>query len=252
MAILQAQGTITLITCIQYAPTVRSALSHTIQVWGIVYLCQGHAKCLSSNKRTTPHFLFILTAFVGVGEGYPINDMKKIITYDELKQIVISAISQVTECIAIYHKTDVLSYDESLYDPNGLSKIDFSIYDISQVATDIAPYIKANPDSFVTKEMICNNSLRIFSCGYDYLEFMQGSTDKDNTHMSISLKPGFYRWLVKQLFNKEIDPKNDDDLTSVQSLFLNYILGSHIIRCKILSSYMFGEVIILIKDIKYK
>jgi hypothetical protein len=38
--------------------TVRSALSHTIQVWGIVYLCQGHAKCLSSNKRTAPHFLF--------------------------------------------------------------------------------------------------------------------------------------------------------------------------------------------------
>ena len=27
-------------------------------VWGIVYLCLGYAKCLSSDKRTTPHFLF--------------------------------------------------------------------------------------------------------------------------------------------------------------------------------------------------
>ena len=75
--ILQAQGAITLITCIQYVPTVRSALSHTIQVWGIVYLCQGHAKCLLPDKRTTPHFLFfVLTAFNGV-EGidrYQINE----------------------------------------------------------------------------------------------------------------------------------------------------------------------------------
>ena len=28
-------------------------------MWGIVYLFSGHAKCLLSDKRTTPHFLFI-------------------------------------------------------------------------------------------------------------------------------------------------------------------------------------------------
>ncbi len=36
-------------------------LPRTIQVWGIVYLYIGYAKCLSVDKRTTPHFLFILT-----------------------------------------------------------------------------------------------------------------------------------------------------------------------------------------------
>lgn len=35
-------------------------------VWGYVYLYPGHAKCLSSDKRTAPHFLFILNRRFGV------------------------------------------------------------------------------------------------------------------------------------------------------------------------------------------
>ena len=40
-------------------------LPHTIQVWGIVYLCSGHAKYLLPDKRTTPHFLFLLPVTQG-------------------------------------------------------------------------------------------------------------------------------------------------------------------------------------------
>jgi hypothetical protein len=29
-------------------------------VWGIVYLFSGYAKCLSIDKRTTPHFLYLI------------------------------------------------------------------------------------------------------------------------------------------------------------------------------------------------
>ena len=35
---------------------------HTVQVWGTVCSCSGAAKCLLSDKRTTPHFLFIIIA----------------------------------------------------------------------------------------------------------------------------------------------------------------------------------------------
>ena len=35
---------------------------HTMQVWSIVYLLSGHAKCLLLDKRTSPHFLFFTAA----------------------------------------------------------------------------------------------------------------------------------------------------------------------------------------------
>ena len=38
---------------------------HTVQVWSIVYRCQGHAKCLLLDKRTSPHFLFYFNPVIG-------------------------------------------------------------------------------------------------------------------------------------------------------------------------------------------
>ena len=56
----------TLIACICMWCRHVLCLPHTIQVWGIVYLCSGYAKCLLSDKRTTPHFLFLLASHWGV------------------------------------------------------------------------------------------------------------------------------------------------------------------------------------------
>ena len=51
---------------------------HTVQVWSIVYLLSGHAKCLSLDKRTSPHFLFYFNPVVGGGaEANKLVIMKK-------------------------------------------------------------------------------------------------------------------------------------------------------------------------------
>ena len=47
-----------------------------MQVWGIVYLHYGYAKCLSSDKRTTPHFLFYNPSPLG-SSGKILNKMDK-------------------------------------------------------------------------------------------------------------------------------------------------------------------------------
>ena len=61
-----------------YAMSARSVPTpHTVQVWSIVYRCQGHAKCLLLDKRTSPHFLFILTRHRRWGGHKPLFIMKK-------------------------------------------------------------------------------------------------------------------------------------------------------------------------------
>ena len=51
---------------------------HTVQVWSIVYLLSGHAKCLSLDKRTSPHFLFYFNPVIGGGaEASKLVIMKK-------------------------------------------------------------------------------------------------------------------------------------------------------------------------------
>ena len=51
----------TYITCIGIVICMILHLPHIVQVWGIVYLLSGYAKYLFPDKRTAPHFLFILT-----------------------------------------------------------------------------------------------------------------------------------------------------------------------------------------------
>ena len=44
-----------------YAMSARSVPApHTVQVWSIVYFRRGHAKCPLLDKRTSPHFLFLI------------------------------------------------------------------------------------------------------------------------------------------------------------------------------------------------
>ena len=43
---------------------------HTVQVWSIVYRCQGHAKCPLLDKRSSPHFLFYINLSSEVGQHY--------------------------------------------------------------------------------------------------------------------------------------------------------------------------------------
>ena len=45
-------------------------------VWGFVYLFSGHAKCLLSDKRTTPHFLFYTNRRIGVATAQLTKQMK--------------------------------------------------------------------------------------------------------------------------------------------------------------------------------
>ena len=54
-----------------YVMSARSVPTpHTVQVWSIVYRCQGHAKCLLLDKRTSPHFLFYINLSSEVGQHY--------------------------------------------------------------------------------------------------------------------------------------------------------------------------------------
>ena len=49
-----------------YASSARSVPTpHTVQVWSIVYFRWGHAKCLSIDKRTSPHFLYFYNHRIG-------------------------------------------------------------------------------------------------------------------------------------------------------------------------------------------
>ena len=66
------------ITCIGMLCRHILCLLHTVQVWSIVYLLSGHAKCLSLDKRTSPHFLFILISSQGMGRKQTIFYYEKI------------------------------------------------------------------------------------------------------------------------------------------------------------------------------
>ena len=53
---------------------------HTVQVWSIVYRCQGHAKCPLLDKRTSPHFLyFILIPLQEVRRKQTLSVMKRLL-----------------------------------------------------------------------------------------------------------------------------------------------------------------------------
>ena len=57
-----------------YASSARSVPTpHTVQVWSIVYFRWGHAKCLSIDKRTSPHFLFYNNSSLEVRRTQIIN-----------------------------------------------------------------------------------------------------------------------------------------------------------------------------------
>ena len=43
---------------------------HTVQVWSIVYRCQGHAKCPLLDKRKSPHFLFYTNTSLEMWRGH--------------------------------------------------------------------------------------------------------------------------------------------------------------------------------------
>ena len=53
-------------------------LLHTVQVWSIVYFRWGHAKCLSIDKRTSPHFLFYNNSSLEVEREQKFAFMKRI------------------------------------------------------------------------------------------------------------------------------------------------------------------------------
>ena len=78
---LTTRITDTYITCISMLGLHILCLLHTVQVWSIVYLLSGHAKCLSLDKRTSPHFLYLITSYFGdwIGTQTFINNGKAII-----------------------------------------------------------------------------------------------------------------------------------------------------------------------------
>ena len=142
---------------------------------------------------------------------------------------------------------EIISYNNS---NETLKYIDFSIYDISQFAYDLKSLIKANPSK--CRHIACDESLEVFSITSTNIPFsLNDDSNADGISISITAKPGFYKWKIKTLFGIVINPKDTQDLMSIAQQYVNFLFHPYIKTCRFTSYYHLGNVNIDIKNTQF-